>query len=134
MGLTAFGVPVLLSLVVPNLQRFSDMLEVGGPRTNGAAQQAAFHLAAWLMASCCCVQEAPLTLATLQVRSALVVAVGRCMRWNGGREAARIRQLVRGTCLQDAAVAVDPLAVENKLTPKSRRSRPASRLPWHCLL
>lgn len=46
------------------------------------------------------------TAAGLHVRSALMVAVGRCMAWNGGREARAIT--IAASALEELLVSVAP--------------------------
>jgi Flp pilus assembly pilin Flp len=81
-GLIAFGVPTVLSTVVPKLHQYCQKLKGDS-----------------------------LTAGQLQVRAALVVALGRCMTWSGASEAPAILQAVQGTWLEDALHAVQPAAL-----------------------
>lgn len=70
---------MLLQTVVPRLERYAQLLS-------------AEHT----------------TLALLHVRSALLVALGRCMAWNSGQEAAAIATALAGTALEELLPAVTP--------------------------
>ncbi len=58
-----------------------------------------------------CLQGDCPTSGQLQVRAALIVALGRCMTWNGGSEAPAILRVVKGSWLEDALHAVQPAAL-----------------------
>lgn len=79
-GLMAFGVPVLLHLVMPKLQRYADMFQ----ESQG-----------WSPAK-------------LHVRSALVAALGRCMAWQNGSQAAQVLKAVADAGLAATVQAVAP--------------------------
>lgn len=51
------------------------------------------------------------TAAGLHVRSALMVAVGRCMAWNGGSEAPAITKLLAASALEEVLVSVAPTSL-----------------------
>ena len=117
MGLAAFGVPVLLHVVVPSLPRYAELFQVRGMAQVGKRimqRKLLQQQGSWWPSSTPHALLEPQTAqqqmqgpspASLQVRSALVAALGRCVAWQKGSQAAHVLQATA-----DAGLDIEPVA------------------------